>query len=552
MLLPPPRLLSQGYSFKVILEQAGTGGYANNPQDASDTFPYSNMTENTETQLARLQQAKQQLEAGDSAGATSLYTEVAQQAGGDLLVNLHLAQLCTAMGNASNAESHLQTIIEQETDDIELLVTAAKCLGEINQHDKGISLARRSVAMDPDNPDVLSALGSLLVEAGRTEEAQDHLLQMIAKRKNLRLAYTNLARLRKFTPEDSALIDQAEAIIAAGLPAREQLAVNFALGKIYDDCGEFDKAFPHFQQANELQKEAQDNNNDLNWFEQIKAVFTEGTIGRLSEGGHQSSQPVFIIGMPRSGTTLMERIIASHSQGAGAGELLAMPRIAHQIMRENEVRPAERAQRRMTPDHMASYSDYYLKTLRLGQPSAQRIVDKLPGNYQNLGLIHALFPNATIVHAVRHPLDTCLSCYFQAFAEVRWSNDLKTIATTYKLYRNYIKYWQKVLPRDKVLDIQYEALVENPAEEGQRMQEHCGLNWEAESLEFHQQQAVVRTVSHAQVRQPIYQTSRRRWMNYARHIQPLVDELAEFLTEDQSVLQEHGLKLKKKKRFGFF
>ncbi|MEQ8314174.1 MAG: sulfotransferase [Gammaproteobacteria bacterium] len=523
-------------------------------QPAGCQWRYSllDMTENTETLLAQLQQAKQQLEAGDSAGATSLYTEVAQQAGDDLLVNLHLAQLCTAMGNASAAESHLQTIIAQETDDLELLVTAAKCLGEINLHDKGISLARRAVAIDPENPDALSALGSLLVEAGKTEEAQDHLLHMIEKRKNLRLAYTNLARLRKFTSEDSTLIDQAEAVIADGLPAREQLAVNFALGKIYDDCREFHKAFPHFQQANELQKEAHDHNNDLNWFKQINTVFTEGTIGRLSEGGHQSSQPVFIVGMPRSGTTLMERIIASHSQGAGAGELLAMPRIAHQIMRENEVRPAERAQRRMTPDLMAGYSNYYLQTLRLGQPPAQRIVDKLPGNYQNLGLIHALFPNASIVHAVRHPLDTCLSCYFQAFAEVRWSNDLKTIADTYKLYREYMKYWQKVLPRGKILEVQYEALVENPTEEGQRMLNHCGLSWEAESLEYHQQQAVVRTVSHAQVRQPIYQTSRKRWMNYAKHIQPLVDELTEYLKEDQAMLEENGLKLKKKKRFGLF
>ncbi|MEQ9208925.1 MAG: sulfotransferase, partial [Pseudomonadales bacterium] len=245
-------------------------------------------------------------------------------------------------------------------------------------------------------------------------------------------------------------------------------------------------------------------------------------------------------------------IIASHSKGAGAGELLAMPQIAHQIVHENESRTPQRALKRMTAYHMAEYAEHYLQTLRLGRREAARIVDKLPGNYQNLGLIATLFPNARIIHAVRHPLDTCLSCYFQAFDQVRWSNELESIAAMYKLYQDYMAHWKSVLPRHQILDVHYESLVEDPPTEGRRMLEHCGLTWEADSLEFHQQQAVVRTVSHAQVRQPIYQTSKMRWVNYADQLQELVTELSEYLRDDKETLAKYGLVLKKKKRFGLF
>ncbi len=505
-----------------------------------------------ESLIQRTMLAQQQAESGDGIAARAHYDEIAPQAGADTQLNLKLAELALKLHLSEASLGHLQTVMATEPYDADTLVTAARCLGELNRHEEAIALARRAVSKDPEHVDAQSLLGSLLTEAGETQDAEQHFQSMIDAGTNLRLASTNLARLRKFTDADGAVIKKIETALNSDIPPREQLAIHFALGKIYDDCGEYEKAFGHFRQANLLQKEPYDHDNDVRWFEQIKSVFTASNIEKLSENGLQSRQPVFIVGMPRSGTTLMERIVASHSLGAGAGELVAISQIAHQVMRENESKPAERALKRMTSDHLREYADHYLQVLRMGMPECSRIVDKLPGNYQNIGLIHALFPNASIIHAIRHPLDTCLSCYFQAFAEVRWSNALKSIADTYKLYRQYMDYWNKVLPAGTILDVNYESLVENPEAEGKRMLSHCGLEWEPQSLEYHQQQAVVRTASHAQVRQPIYQTSRMRWVNYAGHLQDLVNELADYLGEQRSVLANHGLIVRKKKRFGLF
>ena len=506
-----------------------------------------------DTLLNQLALAQQQAAGGNLAAAQSVYDAVSPQAGNDLQLNLQLALLALQLHDSAATQAHLQAVLAADPEDPDTLATVARCLGEMNQHSKGIEIARKAVAMTPSQQEAQAILGSLLTEAGETEAAQQQFETMIAAGINLRLAYTNLARLKKFSGDDESLIAKAESILSSGITSHEQLAIHFALGKIYDDCADYEKAFGHFRQANLLQKEPYDHANDLRWFDQAKTVFSATNIARLCESGNQSRQPVFIVGMPRSGTTLMERIVASHSQGAGAGELVAMAQIAHQVMRENENKAEERALRRMTPEHLSEYGQRYLQILRLGQVQASRIVDKLPGNYQNLGLIHTLFPDATIIHAIRHPLDTCLSCYFQAFAEVRWSNSLKAIADTYKLYRRYMEYWHEVLPKGKILEVNYEALVENPVEQGQRMLAHCGLEWEAESLEYYQQQAAVRTVSHAQVRQPIYQSSKKRWVNYAGHLQTLVDELGDYLGEEQDSLAAQGLEVKKKKkRFGLF
>lgn len=509
----------------------------------------------TQSLNSQIEQASNHLKSGNRAAAEALVEALAGQAGIIPEIRMQLAKLCIGLGDSEAALAHLQTVLDAQPKEAETLVTAARCLGDLNQHDRAIAVARLAMELDAQNPNAWSTLGGLLVESGDDTAAQAHFQDMIGKSINLRLAYTNLARLRKYSPDDQPIIEQAEEILASDIPSRDKLAVHFALGKILDDCRQFEQAFSHFQRANQLQQEEENGWNgeaDQNWFNQIQTVFSPGVIARLSEMGNLSEQPVFIVGMPRTGTTLMERLIASHSQGAGAGELLAMPRIAHQVMRENENKAQARALNRMGPDQMAAYAEHYLQALRLGQSEASRIVDKLPGNYQNLGLIHCLFPRASIIHAVRHPLDTCLSCYFQAFAEVRWSNDLSSVASTYRLYRDYMDYWKKVLPRGKILDVHYESLVEDPAAEGQKMLEHCGLSWEEQSLDYHQQQAVVRTVSHAQVRQPIYQSSKMRWVNYASQLQDLVVALSDYLEDDKSALAEHDLKLPRKKRFGLF
>jgi hypothetical protein len=248
--------------------------------------------------------------------------------------------------------------------------------------------------------------------------------------------------------------------------------------------------------------------------------------------------------MPRSGTTLMERIIASHPQGGGAGELPQMVSVGHKMFPKGERRKSLRQlQEDLSKDDIEKFTEDFLRVLEQAKGGATRIVDKMPGNARFLGLIHVLFPNATIIHAMRHPLDSCLSCFFQNFAELWWTNDLQVIGKEFNLYRKSMEYWKSVLPEGTIIDVQYESLVDDPETQARRMLDAIGLEWDPSVLEFYRKKGVVRTASLAQTRQKIYKSSRARWMNYAGFLEPLVAEIAPHLEGDRELLAEHGIEL---------
>ena len=181
--------------------------------------------------------------------------------------------------------------------------------------------------------------------------------------------------------------------------------------------------------------------------------------------------------------------------------------------------------------------------LRQGRGNATRIVDKLPDNFFYLGIVASLFPNATIIHALRHPLDTCLSCYFQNFTNVRWACDLDLIGERYRFYREIMDYWRSVLPEGRIVDISYEELIDDPKSQGRRLVEACGLNWDDKMLQFHEEDRIVKSASLWQVRQPIYRSSRMRWKNYASHLGTLADALSAYLQDDREELAQNGITL---------
>ena len=258
----------------------------------------------------------------------------------------------------------------------------------------------------------------------------------------------------------------------------------------------------------------------------------------------EKERPVFIVGMPRSGTTLMERIIASHPQGGGAGELPQMVSAGHKMFPRGAQRKSmKQLQEELSKEQIDKFTNNFLRVLEQGNGDAIRIVDKMPGNSRFVGLIHILFPNATIIHAQRFALDSCLSCYFQNFAELWWTNDLQVIGKEYTLYRKSMEYWKSVLPEGTIIDVEYERLVDDPETQARRMLDAIGLEWDPAVLEFYRKKGVVRTASVAQTRQKIYRSSRARWMNYAQHLGPLVNEIAPYLEEDRELLAEHGIEL---------
>jgi len=420
----------------------------------------------------------------------------------------------------------------------------AMTLANLNRYDEALAHAEKAVKLNSSNPFAHITKSEILAQLGDMEGAAKIAEQLVRKHPLFGGAYDHLARIRKFTEKDAALIKKAEKAMDSGMAPKERWNLLFALGKMHDDCGHYDKAFSCYKQANTLRNEDYDARWDVKLRKAIEKAFTAGTIAALAQHGHSSSQPVFVVGMPRTGTTLIERIIGSHPRGAGAGELSAMPAIGYDFFPAADPRQGiRRVQSELTSDTIESLAENYLAVLRRGNEDTARIVDKLPANAQFLGIIKVLFPNATVIHTMRHPLDTCLSCYFQNFSNLHWANDLKTIGRMYANYRDTMKYWHDVLPEGSILDVHYEDLVEDPESHARRILETCGLDWDPSVLDFHRKESVVRTASVAQTRQPIYKTSKARWTNYASHLEPLATEIAPYLQEDRGWLQEHGIEL---------
>lgn len=442
------------------------------------------------------------------------------------------------------AVDYLGRSCELKPGDVSIRISLVRALIQLSRHDEALAQARKAVRLDDSNPDAQLALCSVLVEAGQMKEAEQRAESVIRRHRSLGQAYELLARIRKFSAADDGLVRKAEKTLDQGMPPKERIHLHYALGKMHDDCSRYDEAFAHFGQANLLQKSTYDARDDDRLLKDMRKAFTSVSLEACAGRGHPSAEPVFIVGMPRSGTTLTERIIASHPRGAGAGEVPEVARIFNVLFPKQDRRKAvARAESLLTREKLHEVAESYLAVLGRGRAGAERIVDKTLSNFFFLGLIKTTFPNATIINVARHPLDSCLSCYFQNFAVLPWANDLKWIAQLYTLYRRAIEYWRRVLPEGSILDIRYEQLVDDPETQSRRMLEACGLDWDPSVLEFFRKKGVVRTASFAQTRMPIYTTSKARWMSYAKHLRPLAADLAPYLQEDRELLAQNGIEV---------
>ena len=472
--------------------------------------------------------------------------ERAEEADGSLPEVLHgLGVFYFHRADHANAADYLERACELKPSDAGIRVNLATTLARSDRHEEALKHIRKAMRLDKNRIGAQLVYCDILAQVGDLDEATKQIDMLLRKHPYSGSAYDMLARNRKFTEKDSAIFKKAEKALSRGMAPAERYSVQFALGKMNDDCGRHDDAFKWYEQANLLQRKPYDVGSDDGLRKAMAKAFTAKSIEAFAVHGNASRLPVFVLGMPRSGTTLIERIIASHPVGAGAGELPTMPSLAHRMFpRSERRRAAKHAQEEMAAEKMSEYAEEYLGVLRQAGEDAERIVDKMPGNSRFVGLIKALFPNATIIHSIRNPLDTCLSNYFQNFAHLKWANDLKMIGEVYTIYRKSMAYWHEVLPEGSILDVHYEQLVEDPETHARRMIEACGLDWDPSVLEFYRKKGVVRTASIAQTRQPIYKSSRKRWMNYATHLGPLVAEIGHYLDdEDRAFLEEQGVEV---------
>jgi tetratricopeptide (TPR) repeat protein len=382
---------------------------------------------------------------------------------------------------------------------------------------------RCALDLNPDLADAHNNMGNVLKELGRLPEAESAYLDSIRLDPEIAGVYVNLADLRKFSRGDP-LIVAIESLAAKqeSLSTTDRLQLDFALGKVHADLRDYDRSFRHLIKANAAKRAmvAYNEASTFALFDRIEAVFSRELISAKSGGGHPATTPVFVIGMPRSGSTLIEQIIASHPQAQGAGELQALNDVVLAARSDNA--PYPEIIETMDQDEPRRIGADYLLRLREAAPAAERVTDKMPSNYYFVGLIHLALPNAPIIHCRRDPIDTCLSCFTKLFsAEQNHTYDLSELGRYYRRYERLMDHWRRVLPAGRILDVRYEDVVADLEGESRRILAHCGLEWHARCLAFHETDRPVRTASAAQVRQPIYRNAVGRWRDYAKHLAPL-------------------------------
>jgi tetratricopeptide (TPR) repeat protein len=397
--------------------------------------------------------------------------------------------------------------------------------------DEVIAAARNAITLKPDLAEAHDNLGVALLQLGRISEARTALQTAVqlAPRNGKYLA--DLGQITHFVAGNPHLAEMEELTRnKASLSDDERIALHFTLGKAYEDMGRHAEAFRQWREGNALKRQHVVYNEDavLGMLNSVRAVFTPELICTWQSAGHPSSVPVFIIGMPRSGTTLVEQILASHPQVFGGGELTHFPRAAQGMRRAlgSSVAFPELVSAMIGPDYRDLGTRYLAEILRLA-PGSTRVTDKLPSNFIYAGLIHLALPNAVIIHVTRNPIDTCLSCFSKLFTcELDYSYDLGELGRYYRRYQELMAHWHRVLPSGRILDVCYEDVVSDLEDQARRIIAHCGLEWDARCLAFHRTERPIRTASATQVRQPIYGSAVNRWRAYESCLSPLLTTLS--------------------------
>ncbi len=393
-----------------------------------------------------------------------------------------------------------------------------------------------ALAIEPDCVSAMSGIGNLKLEAGDLAESEQIFRDLLDKeesdRASVLFSLINAKKTKQDDPE-FALLQEEEKTLSS-LPESKRIYAHFALGKAYDDLGEADKAFPHFMEGCRLKRSKVDYDPALHKqnFENIKKVFTKTFLDRWRGQGDDSHVPILVVGMPRSGTTLTEQIIASHPNVFGAGELYdLMDLVGWRSAGDDSNYP-----QRMThtnANELQKLGAQYAAGLAARAPGMAHVTDKMPANFLQIGLVHLILPNAKIVHVARHPLDTCLSCYTRLFAHNQDNTyDLFELGDYYRTYRDLMDHWHSVLPTGAFYDLRYEKLVENTEEEARRLIDYCGLPWDDACLAFYENKRAVRTASVTQVRQPVYRSSLARWKKYEKFLGPLIEGLGDALDRE--------------------
>ena len=429
----------------------------------------------------------------------------------------NLGILLRSKGNLAGSEAALRLAIKLRPNNVEARINLGLTLAYFGRVREARSYFAKVLKNAPRNVEALQGMGQLSGLEGRFEEAETTFKRILEIEPKLPSAWAALSGVRKMTAADGDWFKGAKEIVESGIHPLDEANVRFAMGKYCDDIGNFTEAFQNYNRANDLLKTAAEDyqrQERTRLVDDLIQVYSREAISKVPAPGSTSVKPIFIVGMPRSGTSLTEQIIAAHPAAHGAGEL---PFWETLVVNDKRIR-----QGILDEPTRIKTAESYLRLLDSFSADALRVVDKTPINCDFLGLIYSIFPNARVIYMQRDPIDTCLSCYFQQFfSGLNFTLDLSDLAHYFREHQRLMAHWRAVLPPGFILDVPYEELVADQEAWSRRMLEFIGLEWDDRCLEFHKNKRQVVTASAWQARQKIYMSSVARWRNYEKFIGPL-------------------------------
>ncbi|HET7412979.1 MAG TPA: sulfotransferase [Pararhizobium sp.] len=387
---------------------------------------------------------------------------------------------------------------------------------------------RAALKLKPNDPETNYQLALTQMEHGEIAAAADTFRRTIVLKSRHAEAYLMLASLKRPREMDAEMEAMERLYARPDATEQEKMLLAFALAKSFEDIGRYDEAFAYLKAGNAARRKTFDYSHAAAkaHFDEIKMIFDSSLFERRGDVGCKDRTPIFIVGMPRSGTTLVEQILASHPQVFGPGELSLLQSVAAEAFPApgGTGFPADLAD--MDADIFARAGEKYVSGLRVWSKDAERITDKMPGNFMLIGLIRLILPNAKVIHCVRDPRATCLSIFKTYFRSQghRYGYNLEELADYHNLYTDLMRHWHRVLP-GFVTDVRYEELIADQETQSRALVAACGLEWDDNCLSFHKSARQVRTASAAQVRQPIYDSSLELWRRYEEGLKPLLDRL---------------------------
>ena len=435
-------------------------------------------------------------------------------------------------GKIAEADTLYARILADHPDAVRALVgkaiTGTRLRGDSQT---ALSLLDRAAALAPGRSHIPQTRAAILNERGDFDGAVAAARAALAIDPRCALAFVNLTDSTRVAPDDPVFAMGEAALATPDLPEQDRSLINFALGKAYQDCGEYDRAFAHFDAGNLLKPALAPFSRIRDVADRHRALFSPAYCRGLTGAVKTTPRPIFIIGMPRSGTTLLERMLVAHPEVTTAGERQEMNSLIADFFSKAQAaqpdRPPEEAIRRaMTPANLANVARAYMTPVaRAADHRRPNVIDKMPVNFWNLGLIAATFADAPILHLRRNPLDTCLSNYLANFRTgMTFSNRLDTLGRYFRLYVDLMQHWEEVFP-GRITTIDYETLVTDPEPEARRILSACNLGWHDACLHPEESDGMIATASRWQARQKINTASVEKWRRYEAHLDPLIDAL---------------------------